>query len=91
MFKATIRKPEVIEAVIQKPAGNDDRQRTKVAHFSNVRQPHPARLMKLPEDHILLSAVKRPPATDPPLKRTANARIKIGVAPLHLFKDRNRP
>lgn len=47
-------------------ACNDDGE---IGYVGEVRQPHPARLVGLAEDDLLLLVVERPPATDTSLKR----------------------
>ena len=58
MLEARVGQPEVIEPVIERLAGDGDAQ---VGHVGEIRQPHPARLMDLAEDHLLVRAVQRAP------------------------------
>ena len=77
----------MIEPVIERNAGNDDGE---IGHIGEVRQPHPARLMVLAEDNLLLLAVQRPPVADTPLQRSADPGAEIGMAAQHLLEHRNR-
>ena len=78
---------EVIKPMVEGDAANGD---TKIGHIGEVRQSHPAWFMGLAEDHLLLLAVKRPPAADPPLQRPADPGAKIGMAAQHLLEHRDR-
>jgi hypothetical protein len=47
--------------------------------------------MDLPEDHLLVRAMQRPPGTDAPLQRAARTGGQIRMAPLHLVENRHCP
>ena len=49
-----IGEPEVIETMIEPFSGDGD---AEIGHVGEIRQPHPARLMDLEEDHLLLRAM----------------------------------
>ena len=58
MLEAGIGQPEVVEPVIQRGPGDGD---AEIAHVGEVGQPHPAGLMDLAEDDLLLLAVQGAP------------------------------
>ena len=58
MLEARVGEPEVIESMIEPRAGDGD---AEVGHVGEIRQPHPARLMDLAEDHLLVRAMQGPP------------------------------
>ena len=78
----------MIEPVIEPLPGDGDAQ---VGHVGEIRQTHPAGLMDLAEDDLLVRAMQRPPGTDAPLQGAARTRGQVRMAPLHLFEDRDRP
>ena len=47
----------------------------EVAHVGEVGQTEPARAVLLPEDHVALRAIHRPPGADAALQSSTNARI----------------
>jgi hypothetical protein len=47
--------------------------------------------MDLPEDHLLVRAMQRPPGTDAPLQGAARTGWQIWMASLHLIENRHRP
>ena len=80
---------EVIEAVIERPAGDGD---AEVVHVGEVRQPDHAGLVGLAEDHLPVRPVDRAPGADAALERAADAGIEVlRVAAHHLLEDGNRP
>src|SRR6476620_11329172 len=83
VFEAGIGQPEVIEPVIQR--GASDRN-AGIAHVSEIRKAHPARLMHLPENDLTLRAMNGAPRSDAPLQRAANAAAQLGMPPDHLLK-----
>ncbi len=52
---------------------------------------HPAGLMHLAEDHLLVRSVSCPPGADAAFHSPPNACGQTGVASLHLFEDGDRP
>ncbi len=58
MLEARVDQPEVVEPVIEPFAGDGD---AEVGHVGKIRQPHPAGLMDLAEDHLLVRAMQRSP------------------------------
>ena len=88
MLEARIGQPEMVEPVIQRLAGNGDGQ---VAHVGEVRQPEPAGLVRLAEDHLLLGPMQRPPGADPPLQRPPGPGAEFGMPPAHLLEEGDRP
>ena len=78
----------MIEPVIEPLSGDGDAQ---VGHVGEIRQTHPARLMDLAEDDLLVRAMQRPPGTDAPLQGAARTGGQVRMAPLHLVEDRHRP
>ena len=79
---------EVIEPMVERNAGDSDGE---IRHISEVRQSHPARLVGLAEDNLLLLAMDRPPVADPSLERPPYPGAEIGMAAQHLLEHRNRP
>src|SRR5215472_6491223 len=79
---------EVIEPVIQRHTGDAD---AVIAHVGEIRKPHPARRVLLPEDDVLLGPVQCPPGTDAPLQRAANTDADLGMATPNLVGNRYRP
>ena len=61
-----------------------------VAHVGEVGQSGPARLVKLPEDDLLLVAMDGSPRSDPTLQGAADAGAEFGVASDHLLEDGDR-
>ena len=74
--------------MIQRDAGDAD---AEIGHVGEVRQSHPAGLVDLPEDDLLLWAMDGAPGANPALHRAPDARSEIGMAPLHLLEDADRP
>ncbi len=69
MLEARPDKPEVIEQVIKRLAGD---RHTKAANVGKIRQAQPAWLVRLAEDHLLRLAMNSTPRPDAPLKRAAD-------------------
>lgn len=86
MLKARPGQAEVVETVVERLARD---RHGEIGHVGEIRQPHPSRLVNLPEDHLLLRAVDRAPGTDAPFDGAADTGIEIGVAPRHLLEDRH--
>ena len=84
MLEAGIGQTEVIQAMIQRGAGDRD---ADIAHVGEVRQSHATRLMGLAEDHFLFLAISCPPGSNPTFKRPANARNQFRVTPQQLLID----
>jgi hypothetical protein len=59
----------------------------EVAHVGEVGQTEPARAVLLPEDHVALRAIHRPPGADAALQSSTDARKKARVATPHLLED----
>ena len=79
---------EVIEPVIERHTGDAD---AVIAHVGEIGKPQPARRMLLPEDDVLLGPVQRPPGTDAPLQRAADAGADLGMAAPDLVENGDRP
>ena len=75
--------PEVIEPMIKRLPGDGD---AETAGVGEVRQPQPARLMLLAEDHVLLRSVKPPPGQDAPLQRAADVGMEVGMTPAQFLE-----
>ena len=88
MLEARIGEPEVIEPVIEGLAGDGDGQ---IGHVGEVGQAHPAGLVHLPEDDLLLGAMERPPGSDAPLQGAADAGAELGMAADDLLEDGDGP
>ena len=67
--------------MLQHEACNRD---AELASVGKVRQAHPARLVLLPEHHILLRTMLGPPRRDAPFQRPPDVRVQVRVSPLHL-------
>jgi hypothetical protein len=80
--------PEVIEAMIERLAGDGDAERAGVGE---VGQPEPAGLVRLAEDHLLLWPMERPPGEDPSLQRAADIGVEVGMTPAQLLKHADHP
>src|SRR5262249_39920335 len=76
-------KPEVVEPMIERLAGDGDAQ---ISHVREVGQAHPPRRMLLAEDHLLVGPVECPPRADPPLQRPSYTSPELGMAAHHLVK-----
>jgi hypothetical protein len=88
MLPAGEGQAEVIQTMIERHAGDAD---VAITHAGKVGQTKPARRMLLPEDHILLGTVERPPGSDTPLQRTADTGADLRVAATDLVENGNRP
>jgi hypothetical protein len=80
--------PKMIEPMIEWRAGDADRE---IAHVGKIGQPEPTRRVLLPENHVLLGAVQRPPGADAPFQRTPDAGTDLGMAAAGLIEDGDRP
>ena len=87
MLPAGISQAEVEEAVIERLSGNGH---SGIGHVGEVRQAHPAGLMLLPEDDVLVRTVDGPPGPDPALQRPADLLTQVRVPPAHLGEHGNR-
>lgn len=56
---------------------------------AKIRQAKPARFVGLPEDDLLLLAMKRTPGADAPLQRPADALAEFGPTAHHLLENGN--
>jgi len=87
LLEARPGEPEVIKPVIQRDAGDAD---AEIGHVGEVRQSHPAGLVDLPEDDLLLRAMNGAPGADAALHRAPDAGVEIGMTPPHLLKNADR-
>lgn len=87
MLETGIGQTEVIEPVIQRLTGD---RHAELAHVGEIRQAHPARLVGLAEDDLLLGAMLGPPGPDPPLQSASDARAEIRVAAQEFIENRDR-
>ena len=69
-------------------AGDGD---AEVGHVGEVRQPHPARLVGLTEDDVLIGSVHGAPSPDAPLQGPPDPFAEIGMTAQDLLEDGNRP
>src|ERR1700740_3477513 len=74
VFPAREGQSKVIEAVIERHAGDAD---AKIAHIGEIGQPQPPGRMLLPEDDIPIGAVERPPA---PMRRSSVRRMPVLIS-----------
>ena len=88
VLEARAGEAEVVEPMLERHAGDTDPQ---LAHLGEVREPHPARLVLLAEDHLPLPAMQRPPCPDPPLQRSPDARVQLRMSALQFLENRDRP
>jgi hypothetical protein len=86
VFPARKSQTEMVEPVIERRAGDAD---AVIAHVGEIGQPQPARRMLLPENHVLLGTVERPPGANTPLQRATDARVDLGMAPPDLVENGN--
>lgn len=84
MFEARPDKPEVIEQVIKRLAGD---RHTKTAGVGKIRQAQPAWLVRLAEDDLLRFTMDRTPRPDASLTRTADAFREFWMSAQHLVVD----
>ena len=87
VLEAGTGQPKVVKPMIEPVAGDGDAQ---YGHIGEIRQTHPARLMDLAEDDLLVSAMQRPPGSDAAFQGAPDSFGQIDVAALHLFEDRDR-
>jgi hypothetical protein len=76
----------VIEPVAERLPGDADGE---IAHVGEIGQSEPAWLVLLPEDHVALRAIHRPPGADAALQSSTDARKKARMAAPHLLEDRD--
>ena len=88
MLVARERQAEMIEAVIERHAGDGDAEPVRLGE---VRQAEPPRFVHLAKDHVALWTVHGAPAADTPLEGPPDPIGQVGVAASHLLEDRNRP
>ena len=88
VFPAAAGEAEVIEAMVERHAGESD---TELAGVGEVRQPHPPRRMLLREEHLLVGAMSGAPAAHTPLQcPTHGVRDPLATAAvLQLLEDRD--
>jgi hypothetical protein len=84
VLKAAVGKTKVIQAMAQRIPRNGH---TQLVHVGEIGQPHFARFMFLPENHLLLGAVLRLPGADPSFQSAAKACTQLRMPPLNFFKD----
>ncbi|MCY1301877.1 hypothetical protein D9M70_515110 [compost metagenome] len=58
VFEARPNQPEVIEQMVERLTGD---RHAEAAHVGKIRQPQPAGLVRLAEDHLLRLTVNGPP------------------------------
>jgi len=87
VLEATEGEPEMVQPVRQRRARHRD---AGGGHVGEVRQTHPAGLMDLPKDDLLVCAMQRPPGTDAPLQGAARTGGQVRMAAPHLVEDRYR-
>lgn len=86
MFEARPWQAEVEQHVRQGlPIDHDPEGR----QVGEVRKPHPAGLMDLPEDDVLLGTMLSAPRPDPPFQRAPDSGGKFRVAAQNLLEDRH--
>ncbi|KWT82664.1 hypothetical protein ASB65_27015 [Agrobacterium tumefaciens str. B6] len=84
VFKARPDKPEVIEQVIKRLAGDGY---TKTAGVGKIRKAQPAWLVRLAEDDLLSFAMDSTPRPDASLKRAADTFREFWMSAQHLIVD----
>jgi len=88
MLEAAVSEPEVIEAMVERLAGDGD---SEAGHVGEIRQSEAAGPMGLAEDDLPLLAMDGPPGANAPRQRAAHTLAQLGVPPHHLLEDRHRP
>ncbi len=89
MFPAGIDESEVIQPMVEAPAGD---RHAESAAVGEVRHPLASWRMVLAEDHFLLGAVDGFPLAHAPLEGAARRRqILVGEAAAKFFQDGHRP
>ena len=83
MGEARPGQPEVVEHVIERPAGDGHAERR---HVGEVRQAALAGFVLLAEDHFPVGAVLGAPDADPSLQRAPDAGIEVRM-PAHQFLE----
>lgn len=91
LLEARPDKPEVVKSMVQRDAGDAD---TEIGHVGEFRQTHPAGLVDLPEDDLLLRAmngapgarmrrsiVRRTPGSRSGWRRRISSKMPIGRRP----------
>ncbi len=76
VLESAVGKTEVIQAMIQRLTGDGH---TQFAHGGEIRKAHPARLMVLPENHLLPGTVLSVPGPYPPFRSAADTGPRLGV------------
>ena len=79
VLEARISQPEVVKPTIETLAADAD---TQTGHIGEIRQAHPAGLVDLTENHLLVRAMQRPPGSDTALQGAADAFRQIDMAAL---------
>jgi len=74
--------------MVERGAGNGD---AGIAHVREIRQPHPAGLVHLPEDDLALGAMDGAPGTDAPFQGPADSAAQFGVGTGDLLENGNEP
>jgi hypothetical protein len=87
MLETAISQPEVIKPMDQGLACNGDAQ---IGHVGEIRQTHPARLLDLAENDLLLSAMQGPPLADAAFKCPPDSLAKVRVTAQNLPENRDR-
>ena len=87
VLKARECQPEMVEPVSERLTRDRD---AEPAHVGEVGQAHPCHRVVLPENHIALGTIERPPRHDAAFQCPPHARRKAGLAPTNLLEDRHR-
>jgi len=88
VFEAGEGQTEVIEALVEKLAGDGD---CEIGDLGEVGQPHAAGRMLLAENHLAIRAVHRPPGPDASLQGSPHSREKPGMSAQQLVENADRP
>ena len=86
VLEAGVGEPEVIQPVIEHRARN---RHAEIGHVGEIRQPHAAGFLDLAEDHLLVRPMHGAPRPYAALQGAARSSGQVGMAPLHLLKDRD--
>ena len=87
MFEARPDKPEVIEQVINRLAGD---RHTKTAGVGKIREAQPAWLVRLAEDDLLRFTMDSTPRPDASFKRAADTFREFWMSAQHLVVHSDR-
>jgi len=89
VLPAAVGQDEVVEAVVERRAGDGD---AELAGVGEVRERHAAGLGALAEDDVLGRALQRAPCAHPALERAADAVVgeAVGIEPLQVAQQRHR-